>query len=217
MMRIGHRGAAALAPENTIASVRAALAVGVDAIEFDVCPGLIVAHDRGRPGPALAEFLAELRKLTPRGTKFVVDLKTAGYELDVRDECEHAGLVDRCIFSSADFAALTSLNAIARTSATISAGRAWLPPAWRTPAVAMYHRSGALDATVRHDAVTPEVVEAVHERGGHVYAWTVNTRRKIERMRALNVDGVITDDPRLFKSAPKAGRSSSTGKHPPVQ
>jgi glycerophosphoryl diester phosphodiesterase len=214
MMRIGHRGAAALAPENTIASVRAALAVGVDAIEFDVCPGLIVAHDRGRPGPALAEFLAELRKLTPRGTKFVVDLKTAGYELDVRDECEHAGLVDRCIFSSADFAALTSLNAIARTSATISAGRAWLPPAWRTPAVAMYHRSGARDATVRRDAVTREVVEAVHERKGRVYAWTVNTRRRIDEMRNLGVDGVITDDPRLFRGGPGEGAGATDGPAP---
>jgi glycerophosphoryl diester phosphodiesterase len=217
MLRIGPRGAAALAPENTIESVRAALAAGVDAIEFDVCPGLIVAHDRGRPGPALAGFLAELRELTPAKTEFIVDLKTAGYELDVLAECQHVRLADRCIFSTTEFAALTSLNAIARTSATISAGRAWLPPAWRTPAVAMYHRSGALDATVRHDAVTPEVVAAVHERGGHVYAWTVNTRRGIERMRALGVDGVITDDPRLFQSSPEARTSASTGFHPPVQ
>ena len=36
VLRIGHRGAAALAPENTIASFRAALAYRVDLIEFDV-------------------------------------------------------------------------------------------------------------------------------------------------------------------------------------
>jgi glycerophosphoryl diester phosphodiesterase len=202
MLRIGHRGAAALAPENTIASVRAALAVGVDAIEFDVCPGLIVAHDRGRPGPALAGFLADLVELTPAETEFIVDLKTAGYELDVLAACNHAGLAERCVFSTTEFAALASLNGLARTSATISAGRAWLPPGRRTPAVAMYHRSGARDATVRHDAVTPEVLEAVHERGGRVYAWTVNSRREIERMRLLGVDGVITDDPRLFQPPP---------------
>lgn len=217
MLRIGHRGAAALAPENTIASVRAALAIGVDAIEFDVASGLIVAHDRGRPGPALAGFLADLRELTPAETEFIVDLKTAGYELEVLAACRHAGLADRCIFSTTEFAALASLNDIVRTSATVSAGRAWLPPAWRTPAVAMYHRSGARDATVRHDAVTPEVVDAVHERGGRVYAWTVNTRRGIERMRALGVDGVITDDPRLFQSSSGAGGSGSTQMRPPVQ
>jgi glycerophosphoryl diester phosphodiesterase len=34
--RIGHRGAPVSAPENTVASVRAAIAAGVDAVEFDV-------------------------------------------------------------------------------------------------------------------------------------------------------------------------------------
>ena len=33
---IGHRGAAGLAPENTLAAIRRALAIGVDAIELDV-------------------------------------------------------------------------------------------------------------------------------------------------------------------------------------
>ena len=36
-------------------------------------------------------------------------------------------------------------------------------------------------------------------------------RQLIERMGALGVDGVITDDPRLFESSPKARRFGSTG------
>jgi glycerophosphoryl diester phosphodiesterase len=199
MLRIGHRGAAALAPENTIAAVRAALAAGVDGIEFDVCPGLVVAHDRGHGGPALADFLAEVRDLGPDDLMLVVDIKSPGYEHELLAACRANGVLDRCVFSTMEFAALAVLNPLARTSATLSAGRAWLPAGWRTPAVAMYHRSGARDATVRHDAVTPELIEAVHARDGRVYAWTVNTRRGIERMRDLGVDGVITDDPTLFR------------------
>src|SRR5258707_15168648 len=46
---VGHRGAAALAPENTIAAFDAGLAAGVDDVEFDVqrTPGglPIVIHD----------------------------------------------------------------------------------------------------------------------------------------------------------------------------
>jgi len=201
MLRIGHRGAAALAPENTIASVEAAVAAGVDGVEFDVCPGLVVAHDRGRPGPPLPDFLAAIRAVLADDALLVVDLKTAGYETEVLAACRDAGVAERCIFSTSEFAALARLNEVARTSATLSAGRAWLLPGRRTPAVAMYRRSGARDATVRHDTVTEDLVEAVHARDGRVYAWTVNTRAGIERMRALGVDGVITDDPRLFHPA----------------
>ncbi|HMS49976.1 MAG TPA: glycerophosphodiester phosphodiesterase family protein [Candidatus Saccharibacteria bacterium] len=49
MKIIGHRGAAGLAPENTILSIQAAVAAGVDAIEFDVRAAadetLVVCHD----------------------------------------------------------------------------------------------------------------------------------------------------------------------------
>ena len=34
-LRVGHRGAAALAPENTMAALRAAVELGVDYIEFE--------------------------------------------------------------------------------------------------------------------------------------------------------------------------------------
>lgn len=75
---IGHRGAAALAPENTLPGFRAAVAAGVDLIEFDVLslPGgeLVVAHSedlhelshgsvRGTVG---SKSLAELRALCPQ-------------------------------------------------------------------------------------------------------------------------------------------------------
>jgi glycerophosphoryl diester phosphodiesterase len=49
MLRIGHRGAAAVAPENTIASFRRAVALGAQAVELDVQRTrdghLIVMHD----------------------------------------------------------------------------------------------------------------------------------------------------------------------------
>jgi glycerophosphoryl diester phosphodiesterase len=213
MLRIGHRGAAALAPENTIESIRAAVEAGVDGVEFDVRPELVVRHDRGRRGPRLAAFLAEVREVVPDDALLIVDVKRAGYEAETLAACRAAGVVDRCIFATTDFAALERLNGLARTSATLSAGRAWLPRGLRTPAIAMYARSGALDATVRHDTVTEELIEAVRERGGRVYAWTVNTRAGIAQMRALGVDGVITDDPRLFH--PAAEDAGPGGPTPP--
>jgi len=197
MLRIGHRGAAALAPENTLAAMRAAIAAGVDMVELDVSPGLVVGHDGGRPAPALAAFLAELAEIASPELGFLVDLKGCGYERETLAACEAAGLADRCVFSTAEPRSLTALNGHARTSATIAPGRFWVPWDKTTPAD-VHARSGARDATLRHDIVTRETVAAVHERGGRAFAWTVNTRDGIERMRALGCDGVITDDPRLF-------------------
>jgi len=176
--------------------MRAAIGAGVDMVEFDVAPGLVVGHDAGRPGLPLAGFLGQLVQIAPRELGFLVDLKTAGYERETLAACEEAGVTDRCVFSTGNMASLAALNGHARTSATITPGR-WVPWSRTTPAD-IYLRSGARDATLRHDVVTAEAVAAVHEKGGRVFAWTVNTRAGIERMSGLGCDGVITDDPRLF-------------------
>lgn len=73
MIRIGHRGAAALAPENTLASFRKAVELGVDGVEFDVQRtrdgALVVIHDEAvdrttnGKGPVAAFTLEELRRL----------------------------------------------------------------------------------------------------------------------------------------------------------
>ncbi len=76
-LRIGHRGAAKLAPENTIRSFEAAVAAGVDLVEFDVLDlplgPLVVAHsDRldevshgTAKGSVRARTLDELREVAP--------------------------------------------------------------------------------------------------------------------------------------------------------
>ena len=73
MLKIGHRGAAAHAPENTLASFRRAVELGADAIEFDLHRtrdgGFVVIHDdtvdrtTNGHGKVAALSLAELRRL----------------------------------------------------------------------------------------------------------------------------------------------------------
>ena len=46
--------------------------------------------------------------------------------------------------------------------------------------------------------VGPRLVAAVHGAGGEVYVWTVDDAPKIRALETLGVDGVITNDPRLF-------------------
>jgi glycerophosphoryl diester phosphodiesterase len=46
--------------------------------------------------------------------------------------------------------------------------------------------------------VSRRLVEVVHAEGGEVYVWTVDDAGQIEKLRALGVHAVITNDPRLF-------------------
>ena len=72
-LNLGHRGARALAPENTLAGMAAAVAAGADGVEFDVqrtADGhLVVFHDddlrrvAGVEGQVIRSTLAHLREL----------------------------------------------------------------------------------------------------------------------------------------------------------
>jgi glycerophosphoryl diester phosphodiesterase len=60
-------------------------------------------------------------------------------------------------------------------------------------------RDGGCEAIMCHQILmSARLVRAVHEAGGQVYIWTVDDAPKIRALEALGVDGVITNDPRLF-------------------
>jgi glycerophosphoryl diester phosphodiesterase len=111
LKRIGHKGADLIAPGNTLASFDAALAAGVDMVEFDVLPenpdrsgGLILAHDfaaatRGEP-VTLEEGLAHFAQDAWEGIELDVDLKTTGYERRVIDALREYGLAERALIST---------------------------------------------------------------------------------------------------------------------
>ena len=111
LKRIGHKGADLIAPGNTLASFDAALAAGVDMVEFDVLTEhrdgsgrLILAHDydavaHGEP-VTLEEGLAHFAQDAWEGIELDVDLKTTGYELRVIDALREYGLADRALVST---------------------------------------------------------------------------------------------------------------------
>ena len=50
-------------------------------------------------------------------------------------------------------------------------------------------------SSIRSNFVTGRMVDAAHEAGKAVHAWTVNGRAELERLNTLGVDDVITDYP----------------------
>jgi glycerophosphoryl diester phosphodiesterase len=230
LRRVGHKGAAHIAPGNTTASFDAALAADVDMIEFDVLPEdsrdpergrLVLAHDYDHVTSAsltLEQGLAHLSSGRFAEVELDVDLKLPGYERRVVEALRAHGLVERAIVSTLYMRSLVLLReleprlrlgwSVPRVRRDYTASALTAVPAWglllrmrrRLPGIAAAHvRAGRCDAVMSHwRLVTPRLVRALREAGGDLYVWTVDDARRIRRLEALGVTGVITNDPRLF-------------------
>ncbi len=209
--RIGHGGASALAPANTLASFDAAREVGIDMVEFDVRAWrgeLVLAHTvlHARRGGNV-RFHEALRHLSSRRFSDIglnVDVKHVGHESAVIEELRHAGLLDRALVSSQVVGVLDRIRTLdprIRTGVSIG-GR--LPRLchrlgdWRAHVLAGLS-SRRWDAVMaQHKLIDASLLDDVVSRNGRLYAWTVNERAAIASLRGLGVHGIATADPRLF-------------------
>jgi glycerophosphoryl diester phosphodiesterase len=227
--RVGHKGAALLAPGNTLESFDAALHAGVEMIEFDVLSEhpdgsgrLLVAHDyedmRARTPLSFEQALEHLAGEAFADIELDVDIKLPGYELPVLETLREFDLVRRTLISG------MFPSALARIRAAEPALRlGWSVPRVRRdyttdmltaiPALAIltgYRATlprraraalseGRVDAIMAHwRVVTGALVRAVAEGGGELYVWTVDDAARIAKLTDMGVDGIITNDPRLF-------------------
>jgi glycerophosphoryl diester phosphodiesterase len=49
-----------------------------------------------------------------------------------------------------------------------------------------------------YSMVTPDAIKALHSHKKKIIPWTVNNKAEIDRLKAMGVDGIITDYPNLF-------------------
>lgn len=211
MLKIGHRGAAALAPANTISSLLAAVAAGVDMVEIDVIAvsgRLLLSHSlrevRG-DAPTLDEAIEAL----PRDLPLLVDVKRRGYEHELVEVLRRHGAIGRAVASTTDLQILDklrSLEPLLRRSVTYprSGQRArLLRPLAATRVPLLVRRAEASAATVHYGVLSAALADRCHALGAQVFAWTVNDRSIVQEVAARGADGVITDDPGVF-SGPRA-------------
>jgi glycerophosphoryl diester phosphodiesterase len=227
LIRVGHKGADHVAPGNTLESFAAALDHGVDMIEFDVLRTrdgrLVLAHDYAdaekRDCVTLEEGLEHFAGEAYAGVQLDVDLKLMGYEREVVDGLARHGLTERSLVSSMYLESLDRLGelepGLRRGWSVPRVRRNYLraPLYVRLPvyAIALMMRArlpgqaaariraGGCEAIMCHQIlVSTRLVRAVHAAGGQLYVWTVDDASKIRSLETLGVDGVITNDPRLF-------------------
>jgi len=223
-LRIGHRGARGLVDENTIESLKKAIEIGVDNLEFDIQRTkdgvFILMHDptvdRTTTGSGAVSSMTidELKKIKTKGgyaiptleeTLALLKPENVGIILDIKypdPKCipavyalvEKYGMVERTVFE-------TSYPKVAKAieqfnPELVSA----IYPVW-PPSAYYYAKKYKMDCVSLYYPFANRLEIKRAERAGFkVVVWTVNKSNKIKYFQdKLKVDGIMTDDPNLFK------------------
>jgi glycerophosphoryl diester phosphodiesterase len=218
LRRVGHKGADHIAPGNTLASFDAAVAHGVDMIEFDVLPGdrvdpdrgrLVLAHDYAHVSPdslGLDDGLAHLSGARFAHVELDVDLKLPGYEARVVQALRAHGLVERTLVSTLYMRSLVVLRELEPR----------LRLGWSVPRVRHDYTASpftllpAYPMLLRVRRRLPAAA-AAHVRAGRCDAlmahWKLVTPKLVEALRAAGGDLYVwtVDDPGQIRALEALG------------
>jgi glycerophosphoryl diester phosphodiesterase len=219
----GHRGNPAEHPENTLASFRSAIELGVDMIECDVhltADGeLIVIHDHtldrttDGSGPVGQLTLAELRRRDAGGGERlpvlaeVCELARGRVGLCVETKqlpVPYPELEERLIACLDEQGMLDQTTVISFHHGSMKRLKELEPRlavgviegARPIDPVGMMRAALADIYSPHYGAIDPEVVAEVHAAGGVVGVWTVDDAAAVAWCRACRPDSIFTNRPR---------------------
>jgi glycerophosphoryl diester phosphodiesterase len=219
----GHRGNPAEHPENTLASFRSAIELGVDMIECDVhltADGeLVVIHDHtldrttDGTGVVARHTLAELRRLDAgAGERLPVLAEVcelargrAGLCVELKQiPIPYPGLEERLVAcldrqGMLDHTAVisfhhASVRRVKELEPRLATGV--LEGARPIDPVALMRAAGADIYSPHFGATDPELVEEIHRAGGVVGVWTVDDADAVAWCRTCRPDSIFTNRPR---------------------
>jgi glycerophosphoryl diester phosphodiesterase len=217
---VGHKGADLIAPGNTVESFLAAAAAGVDTIELDVLwlrdshlpleerAPLVVAHDWGD-----AERRTPLRLTEALDAFLEPPLDQVEIDIDIERD-----LIDRAMVSTME---LYSLGCILELEPKLRRGwtypkvtKDWASKRWakgpmlaaltvmrqRLPGLAAEKlpKFGVESMWVYHPLISPRLARITKLAGVELIAWTVDDLARMQRLVDAGVNGLVSNDPRLF-------------------
>jgi glycerophosphoryl diester phosphodiesterase len=216
MLIIGHRGAAALEPENTLRSIARAIEIGADAVEIDVRLSkdgeIVVIHDAtvdrttNGKGTVSSYTLEEIKRLDAgKGEK----IPTLQEVIDFIDN--RVGLVIELKSEEAQ-GAVVKLIQQNRMEETVYVISFWHRLVKRVKEIDSQIKTAVLfagcpvdtcvathasaDALLMHYGfVDQRFVAMAHSEGVEVFVWNIDDRSLLEPYAQMGVDGIGSNDP----------------------
>ena len=235
-----HRGSSLKAPENTIAAFQKAIDDMADYIELDVQQtsdgAIIVMHDpnvyrttgvnsyvwqmtleqvkrldagtffsqqyAGEKVPTLDEVI----KLVKGKTKLNIEIKPSGHDTDLTEDVVNIINVNNfnkdCVITSFDYSTLRKVKEIDKD---IEVGYIL------SVAYGNFYNMDDIDFfSVNASFLSKITVDAIHNAGKQVHAWTVDNTVSIKNLANKGVDNIITDVPITAKEVIYSRNTSET-------
>jgi len=219
MIIMGHRGAAALEPENTLLSIGRAIEIGVNAVEIDVHfskdKEIVVIHDStldrttDGTGPVCNFTIDELKKLDAgKGQRiptlqevidFIDNKVTLAIELKEGDTVESVfELIKRNNIEDSVYVISfwhRFVKTIKAMDSHIKTGVLFVG----CPVNTCIANQTSADALVMNYAfIDRKFVQTAHKEKLKVFVWNIDKRDLIKPYVDMGVDGIGTNDPRVL-------------------
>jgi glycerophosphoryl diester phosphodiesterase len=218
---IAHRGDSSNALENSLQSIRRALSLPVDMIEFDIRRsrdnGLYVMHDKltGRTAGknidierATSDKIAKVRLKNGEPVPTLSDVLglvagKCGLNLEIKSSgagaltAQHllsSGYQGRILVSSFqedEVAAARQAMPLLQTSMIFDV--------FAVHNVQSYKMRGYNVISLRAKTVNVRLVDACHEQGLQIYVWTVDDEDEMRKFISWGVDGIYSNKPAVLK------------------
>ncbi|MDH4221734.1 MAG: glycerophosphodiester phosphodiesterase family protein [Candidatus Bathyarchaeota archaeon] len=220
MLKVGHRGAKAYEPENTLRSFSKAIEFGVDAVELDVRrtkdDKIVVIHDanvdKTTNGEGLVneltleeikQFVTEKGEKIPtleealdfldKKVKILVELKETGFEKKVLSLIHEKGLEKNVVIVSFIEEALRKVRELDNE---VKTGLIYVRH--KDPIKAALELKASYLLSFYRFTHTSNVQKA-HEKGLKVIVWTINKQEEVSDYVKKGVDGIASDRPDILK------------------
>lgn len=221
-MRVGHRGAAGVEPENTLRSFRKAIELGCDAVECDVrltkdhVP--VVIHDATvnrmtggvgeirrmtlaqirafRIGDQMIPTLEEALELAKDRMRVILELKEKHLARPLLAVIQRCGMMRDVVFSSFSHEELVGIRLRDHQANIALLFSVLTRKFFRVPFIIGKAKVyGAREVHVDRRILSNKLIQHAHEVNVRVVAWTANEPGEISRLKAMGVDGIISDYP----------------------